>query len=92
LEEAERPEEEEAKAGAEAASKDKEVAVTQPANVKEKPKDKEFLRIDTHAASPTFVNQRKRRPGPSTSRTLQAVNPLHSPFRLPSPQLALSKT
>ena len=61
---------EEAKAAAEAASKDKEdgeVAESESPEVKEedkdKLKDKETLRIDTSAASPTSVEFR-RRPGP----------------------------
>jgi hypothetical protein len=58
---------EEAEAGAEAAAKDKEdgeVAQAQPADDKEKPKDKEFIRIDASAASPASVNQSRRWPGP----------------------------
>jgi hypothetical protein len=49
--------------GAEAASKDQEdgeVAEAQPANVKEKPKDKKFLGIHIFAASPASFGQSRR--------------------------------
>jgi hypothetical protein len=57
LEEAERLKDEEAQAGAEATSKDGEIA---EAHVQEKPKDKEFLRIDTSTASPTSADQSRQ--------------------------------